>query len=312
MLSFSPAASAQAWPSSKPIKFLVGFAPGGTTDIIARKLAPALGAALKTTVVVENRPGASGMIASGELARATPDGYTIAMVISSNVSVPATGRKLAFDPIASFDPVVLVGQVPMVFALSNANPANSLAEFVALAKQKPGDYFFSSPGLGLAHHFAAELFKLQAGINITHVPYAGAAPALTDVIGGQVTTSFVAVPTIAPSLAAGKVKALGLSGKVRAPRLPNVAPIAEQGYPSFEITEWYGVSAVAGTPAAVLDRLNEEINKLLDTPEWQQWLRDNAVIRPTERKPSDFLAFIKAEAVKFNQIARDARIQDPS
>ncbi|GAA4334319.1 tripartite tricarboxylate transporter substrate binding protein [Pigmentiphaga soli] len=302
-------ASAETWPQ-RPVRVLVGFAPGGTTDIIARKLAVPLAQALGKPVVVENRAGASGMIASGELARAEPDGYTIGMIISSNVSVPAIGRKLNFDPIASFQAVALVGQVPMVFAVSPAVPVANLAEFVQLAKKRPGQLFFSSPGIGLAHHFAGELFKLQAGVDIVHVPYSGAAPALADVVAGQVATSFVAVPTVAGSLESGAVKALGLTGSRRTPRLPQLPTIAESGYPDYEITEWYGLAAPAGTPSAVVGRLNAEINRILDTPEWKQWLRENAVLTPDGRTPADFQKFIENEAAKFRRIAHDAHISE--
>jgi tripartite-type tricarboxylate transporter receptor subunit TctC len=244
---------AQPWPA-RPIHVLVGFAPGGATDILARKLAGPLGEVLGKPIVVENKTGASGMITAAELARAAADGHTIAMIISSSVSVPAIGRKLDFDPVLSIAPVVLVGQIPLVFAVAPKVPASTLAEFVALAKTKPGEFFFSSPGIGLSHHFAGELFKLRAGVDMTHAPYAGAAPAVAAVIGGQVAGTFAAVPTIAGALASGQVKALGVTGGTRVPRLREVPTIAESGYPNYEITEWYGVAAPAKTPSEIVDR----------------------------------------------------------
>jgi len=305
---FATSTYAESWPS-KPIKLLVGFSAGGTTDIIARKLASGLSELFGQSVVVENKTGASGMIASAELARARPDGYTIGMVISSNVSVPAIGRAVPFDPIDSFEPLALVGKVPLVLTVNKELPVTTLSDFVNLANERPGEMFFSSPGIGLAHHFAGELLNLQAHINMTHVPYAGAAPALGDVMSNQVQATFAAAPTVI-AMGESRAKPIAISGKHRVPLLPGIATISESGYPDYELTEWFGVLAPAHTPIAIVEQLNVGINKLLNTPEWREWLDQNAVERPAKNSSDDFRAFIKSESEKFVKIAKTAQIKD--
>jgi tripartite-type tricarboxylate transporter receptor subunit TctC len=286
----------------------VGFAPGGTADVIARRLQAPLQAALGQSVVVENRTGASGATAAVEVARSASDGHTLGVVVSTHASLPVLREQSPFDPIKDFSPIVLVGQIPLVLVVHPSVPAKDLGELIAMAKRAPGQLNYATPGIGLSHHFAGELLKLRAGVDIAHVPYRGAAPALNDVIGGQVQMTFAAPPAVAGFIEAGRVRPLAITGSARSPALPDVPTIAELGFPGFEVTEWYGVVGPAGLPPPVVQRLNTSINELFASSDQQGWLKQNAVER-RYRTAEEFASFIQSEIEKLRTIAREANIK---
>ena len=295
-----------AWPG-RPIRILVGFAPGGTADILARKLQTPLSARLGQSVIIENRPGASGMSASTEVARAVPDGYTVGLVVSTHASLPAINRKLPYDTEADFAPVVFVGSIPLVLMVNPKFPARTLGELVAAAKAKPGTLNYGIPGIGLSHHFAGELLKQQAGIDIVAVSYRGTAPALSDVIAGQVDMTFGTLPAVMGAIGGDLVRPLAITSTARAAALPNVPTVAESGYPGFDVSEWFGIVAPAAVPAPVLARLNQEINAVLDEPDLRQWLTDNSVVRGATTADG-FRSFVSSEIAKLTTIARKSHI----
>jgi tripartite-type tricarboxylate transporter receptor subunit TctC len=259
--------AADAWPA-RPLRIVVPFPPGGSTDILAREIALKLQDALGAPVVAENKPGAGGSIGATEVARAPPDGYTLLMGHIGTLAVnPSLYPKLAYDPRTSFAPVALVARVPNVLVVNPDVPARDVRELIALAKAKPGELRYASGGNGSAAHLAMEYFKLQAGVDLVHVPYRGTAPAVTDVLGGQVEMIMTGVPAVIEHVKAGKLRALGVSSRMPVASMPGVPTIAAAaGLPGFEAIQWYGVVAPAGTPPAIVERLNAEINRALGTP----------------------------------------------
>jgi tripartite-type tricarboxylate transporter receptor subunit TctC len=258
--------AATAWPA-RPLRLVVPFPPGGSTDILGREIAHKLQDALGQPVVVENKPGAGGSIGSAEAARAAGDGYTLLMGHIGTLAVnPSLYPKLPYDPRTSFAPVALMARVPNVLVVNPQVPARDVAELVALAKARPGALRYASGGNGSAAHLAMEYFKLSAGLDIVHVPYRGTAPAVTDVMGGQVEMTMTGVPAVLQHVKAGKLRAIGVSSRTQVSSLPDVPPIAAT-LPGFEAIQWYGIVAPAGTPPDVVTRLNAEINRALATPE---------------------------------------------
>jgi len=306
-LAMAAPAAAQDWPS-KPIRILVGFSAGGAADLVGRMLQKPLSAALGVNVVVENKTGASGLIATTELARATPDGYTLAVIVSTHSSSPALQPRMPFDPVRDVAPVVLIGKIPLVLAVHPGVKAQNLQEFIALTKSTPGGINYATAGAGLAHHFAGELFKRQAGITLVHTPYRGAGPMMADMIAGQVPSGVAAVPVIRNYVDTGKLRALAVTSGRRAPNMPNLPTIAENGFPGFDIAEWYGIVTTAGTPPAVVERLNREINTIMASPEMVKWLEQNGIVRD-QHTSAEFGAFISSEIDKLGRIARDANIK---
>ena len=270
LLAFVAASAfAQApWPS-KPIRLVVPFAPGGSSEIIARSLATQLAVTLGQPVYVENKPGAGGNIAMEEVKRAPADGYTM---ILGHVGVLAVnpalfGAKLPYDPVRDFQPVSLVATVPNVIAVNPSLAVKTLDDLVALARAQPGKLNYGSAGNGSAGHLAMEYFKLRAKIDIVHVPYKGTGPMLTDLLGGQTQLTFNGVPPIAGQIKGGKLRPIAVGSAKRVPSMPEVPTIAESGYPGFETSQWYGILLPAGTPKAVVDRLHKEIASALANPE---------------------------------------------
>jgi tripartite-type tricarboxylate transporter receptor subunit TctC len=299
--------AAQTWPS-KPIKIMVGFSAGGAADLVGRMLQPRLSAVLGQPIVVENKTGASGLIATTEVARAAPDGYTIGVIVSTHASSPALQPRMPFDPIKDVAPVVLVGKIPLVIGVHPAVKAQTLAEFIALAKSTPGGVNYATAGAGLAHHFAGELFKRRAEIEMVHTPYRGAGPMMNDMIGGQIPMGVAAVPVIRPHVEAGTIRALAVTSARRSPNMANVPSIAESGFPGFDISEWYGIVTTAGTPPAVVERLNKEINTIMASPDMVKWVEQNGIVRDMTSS-SDFGAFIVSEVEKLGRIAREANVK---
>jgi tripartite-type tricarboxylate transporter receptor subunit TctC len=300
------AASAQA---GKPLRLIVPFTPGGSTDILARALAPKLQAALGQTVIIDNKPGAGGSIGAAEAARAEPDGNTLLMGHIGTLAVnPALYPKLAYDPLKSFVPVAWVARVPNVLVVPASAPTRTFKEFIARAKANPGRLSYSSGGNGSAAHITFELLKLQAGIFVTHIPYRGAAPAVSDVIAGQVDAIFTGAPALLPHVKSGRLRALAVSSPQRIAALHDVPTVAESGYPGFEADQWYGLVAPAGTPVERVNRLNAEVNKALLLSDVQQQLAvEGAVPMPTT--PKAFGELIAREIPRWAQVVKAGNVK---
>ena len=299
----STLAQAQTYPA-KPVRLLVGFAPGGGTDIIARMLAQKLSISLGQQFVVENRAGATGMIAAKQVATAPADGYTLLMGhVNSQAIAPALMDKPMYDSVKDFAPITYVGYVPNVLVVNPALPAKSVAELIALAKSNSKGLSFASPGVGSTNHLAGEMLKLDSGASFVHVPYKGSGPAIVDLLGGQVDMNFDAMSSIIQYLKAGRMRALAVTTPQRDPDLPEVPTMAELGFTTFAITNWYGVVAPAATPAAIVDKLHGELSRILQMPDVTRQLAELGVRREpmsTER----FAQFVRSEDAKYRDIAK--------
>ena len=261
------AAAAQPYPS-KPIRLVVPFPAGGTTDILAREVGQRLSLSLGQPVVIDNRPGAAGNIGSELVAKSAPDGYTLLMAtVGTHAINPNLYARIPYDHVKDFAPVVLVAGVPNVLEVTPSLPVHSVADLINLAKEKPGQINFASSGSGTSIHLSGELFKTMAGVDMTHVPYKGSAPAITDLIGGQVQVMFDNLPSSLQQIKAGKLRAIAVTSAQRAPALPDVPTIAESGLPGFEATSWFGIVAPTGTPPTIIARINADVNQWLQSPE---------------------------------------------
>jgi tripartite-type tricarboxylate transporter receptor subunit TctC len=298
---------AQPYPS-RPIQLVVGFPPGGGVDIVARQLAEKLSEVLGQRVVVENKAGAAGNVAMEYVARAKPDGYTLLMgnlgMLSAN---PALYKSLSFDPAKDFVPIARVVVTPLVAVVPAALPVKSLADFVALAKAKPGELNFGSGGNGNINHLAGELFKMQTGTRIQHIPYKGSAPALSDLVAGRIQLMIDGGNVVQPFVTAGTVRAIAMTGEQRAASAPTVPTAREAGLPDFVIYGWQGVLAPTGTPAEVVERLNADIGKALADPALRARLSGQGT-EPAFTSAADFRAFISAENRRWGDVVRSANI----
>jgi tripartite-type tricarboxylate transporter receptor subunit TctC len=296
-------ACAQPYPS-KPIRLVVPFPPAGTTDILARDVAKQLTTVLGQSVVVDNRPGAAGNIGSDIVAKSAPDGYTLLMcTVSSHAINPSLYSNLPYDHIKDFAPVALVARVPNVLEVNPGVPVYTVADLIKLAKEKPGQLNFASSGSGTSIHLSGELFKTMAGVDMVHVPYKGSAPALADLVGGQVQLMFDNLPSSLAQIKAGKLRAIAVTSAQRSPVLPNIPTIAESGLPGFEATSWFGVLAPAGTPPAIINRLNAEIDKWLQSQEGKDELLTQGAL-PAGGTPEQFAAYIKSETEKWAKVVK--------
>ncbi len=299
-------ASAQEWPR-QPVKLLVGSAPGGGTDAMARAIADRLGPLLKQSVVVENRPGVSNTLAADVTAKST-DGHTFLMGVSTAHAIAPHLLKLGYDNNKDLVPVAFVGAVPNVLVANMDLPVTNVAQLVALAKSKPGQLNYATSGAGSTQHIAAELFKDATGTFITHIPYRGSSPALIDVIGGQVQMSFDTMPSVIGHIKNGKVRPLAVAAAKRNPQLPDVPTMAEAGVKGVEMSAWYGVYAPANTPKAVVEKLNTEINKVIAMPETQARLSAiGADLTPMTQ--AQFQAFHNAENQRYGDLIRKNHIK---
>lgn len=291
-------ADAQTYPS-KPIRMIVPFPAGGVADFLARVLGPKLGAAIGQQVVADNRPGAGTNIGSDIAAKSPPDGYTLLMGSSSNVINVSLYQKLTYDPIKDLVPVSIVANVPMMLVVNPSLPVKSVREFIAFAKKQQLSY--ASAGNGSPGHMAAELFKYLANVPMQHIPYKGAAPAVTDVVAGQVPVIFTNVSVTLALIQAGKLRPIAYGGAKRTPALPNLPTIAESGVPSYDSTVWWGVMAPAKTPKEIVDRLSVEINKILQTDDIQKKFVANGT-DPFGTTPEEMGAIMKADLEKWTKI----------
>ena len=301
-LSLSAATFAQ-YPN-KPIKIIVPFLAGGTTDIMARAVAADLQKAFGQAVVVENRAGAGGNIGADAVAKSAPDGYTFLMgTVGTHAINMALYTKMPYDAVKDFAPVSLVAAVPNILVATPSFPVNSVKELIDLAKKEDGKLTFASSGSGTSIHLSGELFKQLAGVQMTHVPYKGSSAALPDVMSGQVNVMFDNAPSVMPHIKGGKLKAIAVTSSKRAPALPNVPTIAESGLPGFEASSWFGLLAPAGTPKEIVEKVSVQIQKMLQTPEMKERLASQGA-DGVGNTPEQFAAHIKTEIDKWAKVVK--------
>ena len=299
--------AAQAYPT-KPIRLVVAFPAGGSTDIIARLVAQRLGERLGQQVIVDNRGGAGGTIGTEIVARAAPDGHTLTMgTTSTHVIAPAAYAKVNYDPVKDFSPITLVASTPYLLVLHPGVKANNLKEFVALAKSQPGKMNFASAGTGSTTQLAMEMLKIAAGIDIVHVPYGGNGPAGTATLGGQVQALFGSMPAVLPHAQAGRLRPIAVGTATRSPALPNVPTVAESGYPGFEVSLWLGFFAPKGTPQPVLNRLQKELTEIANNPEMKAQFEKNGASSVTNT-PAEMNALMKTELEKYSKVVKAAGV----
>ncbi|MCU0806254.1 MAG: tripartite tricarboxylate transporter substrate binding protein [Burkholderiales bacterium] len=291
---------------AKPVRLVVPFPPGGSTDIIARVIGQKLSDSLGQQVIVENKPGAGGNIGVEMVARAPADGYTLVMGhVGTFGSNPALYKRLPYDPVKDFAPVTLVAMVPNLLVVQPALPVRSTQELIALARAKPGQLTYGSGGNGSAAHLAAEYFKALAGVDIQHVPYKGTAPALTDLLGGQISMQITGAPPLLPYVKSGKVRVLATASAQRLKILPDVPTIAESGVPGYAATQWYGILAPAATPKPIVEKLNREIVKAINSPDVRARLEAEGA-EPVGNTPAAFAAFIRSELALWAKVVKDS------
>lgn len=298
----------QSYPT-KPIRFIVPFPAGGAGDLVIRALAQKMSENWGQAVVLDNRSGASGALGLQIAARAAPDGHTLALGTASTHSInPALHRDLPYDPIKDFTPIASLIVIPNVLVAHPSVPARSLQELIQLARAKPGQLSYASNGTGTSSHMAGELLKRAAGIQLLHVPYKGAGIAVNDVLGGHVQLLFGAVATSLPHVQAGKLRALAVTGAQRSSVAPNVPTVAESGFPSFEVVQWFGAFAPAGTPRAIVVKANGELNRAMSHPDVQEgFARQGFETRPAT--PEQFAAYVKSELDKWSRVVKEAGIR---
>ena len=303
------AAMAQSGYPDRPVKLIVGFAPGGSTDIVARIVAQRLGERLGQTVIVENKAGAGGTIGADATAKAPPDGYTLTLGTTSTHAIAAGAySKLPYDPVADFTQISLVAITPYLLVVNPQVKANNLAEFVALAKGQPGKLNYASAGSGTATHLAMEMLKDAAGLDLLHVPYKGSAPMITDLISGQVDFCIEPSSSILPQARAGKVRLLGVTTSKRQEAMPELPTIAEQGVADFEAMTWSGLLAPAGTQVAIVEQLNRAMNQVLEHPEVVARIRGNGSATVGGSR-ADFERFVRAEIARWGRAVRASGAQ---
>lgn len=301
------AAQAQAWPV-KPVRMVVTYPPGGTVDAVARIIAPQLSARLGQPVVIDNRAGAGGAIGGDVVAKSTPDGYTIMLDASNHAQNPALRSKMPFDTMRDLAPVSLLVKVPNVLVVNPSARIQSVRDLIEQARAKPGEINFASSGNGSAQHLAGEQFDAMAGVLMTHVAYKGGAPALTDVMAGQVPVFFGSLASSLPYIQSGKLRAIAVTGKMRSPVLPLLPTIAESGLAGYEVYEWNAVFVPSGTPSTVTDRLTKELSAILKEPEIRKRLEATGA-EVIGSSPAELDAFRRAEFAKWRKLASENKIQ---
>jgi tripartite-type tricarboxylate transporter receptor subunit TctC len=299
----APFVHAQNYPS-RPVRVIVAFAAGGVADLQTRIVAAKLGELWQTSVVIDNRPGAGGNIAASIAAKAAPDGYTL---LTCNFAThglnPAAYRKLPYDPLKDFTPIAMIGTAPSILAVHPSVQARSVGELIAYAKANPGKLTMGSSGGGTSQYLSIELLKLMTGVDLIYVPYKGGAPALTDLLGGQVQSIVGALPTVIGFLPSGRMRALGVTSAVRSPQVPNIPTIAESGVPGFEVVGWNGLCALTGTPPAVIAKVSADTTRALNSPDTRQRLTEQGTdARPMT--PTQFETFVRAELAKWAKVAQ--------
>jgi tripartite-type tricarboxylate transporter receptor subunit TctC len=304
----SMASHAQTYPT-KPVRMVVPFPPGGTTDILGRVAAQKLSEALGQQVIVDNRPGAGGNIGTELVAKSPPDGYTLLTDPGSTLTInPSLFARLPFDPLKDFAPVTILAAVPNLLVVHPSLPVRSVKELIALARAKPGQLNYASSGAGQSTHLSMELFKSMARVNMIHVAYKGSSPAITDLLGGHVLLMFDNMPSALPHAKAGKLRGIAVSTAKRSPVTPEVPTVAESGLPGFEVSVWFGVLAPAATPREIVERLNGILVKALQSPDVRERLSSQGA-EPIGDTPADFTAVMKRDLSKWAKVVKDANIK---
>jgi tripartite-type tricarboxylate transporter receptor subunit TctC len=306
LLALSTVANAQDYPN-RPVRLIIPFPPGGSNDVVGRMVATQLGDRLGKQVIIDNRSGAGGVIGTEIAANSPHDGYTL-LIISIAHAVNPWLYKLTYDPIKSFVPVSILASGPNVLAINPTLPVHSVKELVALAKQKPGDLQYASAGVGSFQHLGGELFKLEAGVDLVHVPFKRGGPAKIDVIGGHTKLLFSSLVQTTPHIRSGKLKVLGTGGKTRSPILPEVPTIAEAGVPTYEAVNWWGVFAPAGTPQPIIDKLHSDLAAVLSSAEAQkQFESEGASV--VQMSSAQFGKFVETETAKWGRVVKEGKIK---
>ena len=304
----SEMAAAQSWPS-RPIKLVVPYAPGGATDSVARQVAQPLGEALGQPVVVENRPGAGGLVGTEAVANAAPDGYTLLMYVENNTIFPATVKQLHHDPVTSFTPITVLVRGSNVLAATPALPVKNLQELVAYAKEHPNALSYATPGTGTSQHLAFEIIRSAANLDIVHVPYKGGGQAIVDLVSGKLELGMLGIAPTVPFLKDGKIKPLAVTGRTRSPILPDVPTVAESGFPGFQAEQWLGVVAPAQTPPAVIARLHEELTKVLRQKSIVDRMAAIGMEPAPNANPQEFARMIQDELKRWQAAAKAAQLR---
>jgi tripartite-type tricarboxylate transporter receptor subunit TctC len=300
---------AQGYPT-RPVKMVVGFPPGGGTDVVARIIAPGLGEHLGQPVVIENRPGATGTVAAAMVAKSPPDGYTIMMGhVSVNAIAPSLFPNLQYDVIKDFAPVTLAASVPHFVVVHPSLPVHSIRELIAYAKERPGKLSFPSAGNGSTPHLAGEIFKAMAGVDLVHVPYKGTGQSVADLLAGQHQVGFDTAPASAGYVRSGKMRVLGVSSAKRIPEYPDVPTVAEAGVPGYEVITWYGVFAPGGTPPAIVGRLHADIAQAMEAPTARTRLAEAGADGSVTRTPGEFAALVRADTARYAKIIKEAGLK---
>jgi len=306
LLAFTTCAAAQDYPT-KPVRVIIPFPPGAINDTVGRLIATQLTNRLGKQFIVDNRAGAGGVVGTELAANAPKDGYTLLIVSLVNTVNPWL-YTLNYEPIKAFAPIAFLASSPNVIVVNPELPVKSLSEFIALAKKQPGKVQYASGGVGSFMHLGGELFKLSAGVNLLHVPFRGGGPAMIDVVGGHTNAIFATVPTAAPQVRSGKARALAVGAAKRQAALPDIPTAAEAGLPGYDVANWVGLVAPAGTPAAIIDKLNKEVGAAMKSPEVQQQL-DNEGAETTYMTPAEFGDFMEKELVKWGRVVKESGIK---
>ena len=300
-------ASAQGYPNHT-VRMIVPLTTGSGADIAGRVLAKSLTEFWKQPVIIENRPGAGGLIGTGVVVNSDPDGYTLLVQSASYAANPAIYKKLPYDPLKSLIDVAILGQTPYVMVTAADGPYQSIRDLIIAAKSKPSEITFASAGVGSSTHLAAEYFNQMMGVKLIHVPYKGSPEAIQDTMSGRTAFYMAPLDTAIGQLKGGKVRALGVTGKTRNAAVPDIPTIAEQGYPNFDISLWFGMWAPAGTPAAIVNKINKDLTQAMQDPEVKSAYETKG-IKATPMSPTEFGKFVRDEMAKYQKIARDANIE---
>ncbi|MFA4913993.1 MAG: tripartite tricarboxylate transporter substrate binding protein [Burkholderiaceae bacterium] len=301
------AESAQNYPS-KPITIIVPFSAGGTTDILARGIGQKLGERWKVSVVIENKPGAGGNIGSAQVARSAPDGYMLVMgTIGTHAINPGLYKEMPYDAIKDFAPITRAAMVPNALVVPREAPYNTIKELIAFGKANPGKLTFGSSGHGSTLHMSGETFKVMTGVDMVHVPYKGSSPAVADLLGGQISMIFDNLPSALPHIKSGRLKVLALTSAQRSDQLPDVPTLAEAGVPGYDVVSWFGLWAPAGTPADIVNKINQAVVAIIESPDMQKQIREQGAM-PHPESPAEFAAFIQTEGKKWADVVRSANL----
>ncbi len=307
--AIAPLAQAADDYPSRPVRIVVAYPPGGSTDIAARLLAERLGAAMKQTFVVENRPGAGGVIGASTVAKAAPDGYTLLFAATPELAIAGlTTKNLPYNPTKDFAPISQVGQVPFILVANNDFPPKDVKSLISYAKENPGKINFSSFGNNTSNHLGGELFAVQAGIQMTHIPYRGSAPSLTDLMGGQVQITFDTITAVLPLIQSGKVTPLAVATAERSPLVPDLPTISESGVPGYAAGTWFGVLAPAGTPSPIIEKLSASMREIINSEDIKKQFASRG-IDPLASTPDAFRTFLQGEIKKWTDASKKIKIE---